>query len=88
MSRSLNRAPILRGAPPVRNGRVAFVHGRRVQADVRTSWHFVQPRAVRVVTEGLAETRARDVARRGGDYEAELARMLALVNQPIEVLFQ
>lgn len=88
-------------AQPVRNPGRAFVRGRPRTVDRQHSWHFVRPECPRVVTEALARIRARDVAQRNARaakrktwnaddqalHDYTLSRMLALVGEPLEVLF-
>lgn len=88
-------------AQHVRNPGRAFIRGRPRTVDRQHSWHFVRPECPCVVTEALARLHARDVAqrhaRRAGRktwnaadhalHDATLSRMLALVGEPLEVLF-
>ena len=71
-----------------RNPGRAFVRGRPAVLDRQHSWHFTTREVVPVVTRELAETHAREAARRGEDEGAALARILPLVGQPIDVLFR
>lgn len=68
--------------------RSAYIRGRLTPLDMRNSWHYVTPRPADVVTRELAEAHARDTARRGGDAQAALARILPLIGKPIEELFR
>ncbi len=70
----------------MRNPVRAYVRGRITTIDRQHSWHSVRGQIVPVVTEALARARARDIARRTG--RDDLDNLLALVGQPLEVLFR